>query len=459
MPIEGAAAAFRSLTPDVQQRIVRQMVGKTPNPYAFNATLQHAQTADTVAEEAMQIYNMLQDEEGAIAEPSMDELIRQGLAEETPVYDATAGASPAYGQEFQQPASPIPTTVAQSPVEAATPEPVVADEAQGEGFPGTTAALAAAGVAYGLRDEIHNRRGAAPRVVEEPSVHPSDVEAAYKLDGGQQRGQMSLLDGSVDLNEELAPNRSTFDPRQSDMQLGDPNQLEFDYNKAEMQPMVVEGKVVGYAELDADGMPKYYDADRKFIGSSLEEVQQNVPMPVDSVEAGKPRIKASVESVQNASTVKEIPDEVIEEAVTPKKKSKPKVAGYDGIPKRKGSQNVERIPGFETKAGSKDTANLATNRRQREQGATRFVDGDAHGSGTEMRTVTNADGTKTNYDIGHARWKEVEYGGKKVIIDTKTKLVYDSKGFQITSTKTLQQLKNTIGRSRKALANAIKVVF
>ena len=461
----GESAVFRSLEPEVQQQIIRQMIKGNPLNSAFNDALRTAQTSDFAARNALQIKDSLiesgedlpinygESEESVITYPlpedppplaqPLDELSNSGLA--------PSNANPAFGDEFAAGSEVVDPNVAQS----------------GEkGSGALTAALAAAAGAYAVRDQIKTRQARQPNVVqgaESGADIAKDVE--FALDGGQQRGQMDMLGGGTVPNEELAGNRNTFDPRQSDMQLGSPDQLEFDYNKTEMQPMMHEGKVVGYAEMDADGRPRYYDADKKFIGSSLEEIQQNVPMPVNSVEAGKPKIKAKSSAVAAASTTKEIPDEVIEEAVAPKKKTtraarrKNKVAGYDDIPVRKGKQNVERIPGFETKAGKEGTEKLSTNRRQREKGATRFVDKDAYGTGEVQRVVTNADGTKVNVNKDHPRWNEVEYGGKKVIIDKESKFAYDSKGFQITDTKTLQQLKNTVGKRYKALAAAIKVVF
>lgn len=451
----GESAAFRSLEPELQHRIIREMVSGNPLNSAFTSTLSTVQTSDFAARQAMQVYDALQSSEGGVTDPTMDEVISYGIdlespegipIDEAPVTDDVAGgglsptnANPAYGKEFSAPLEGE---------EGGLSDNVTSDD----GSRALAYALGGGATAFAVRDEILTRRGRRPRTAMGSDVPSTDPDA-FRLNGDLQRGQLDLLDDSVTPNQRLPDEALPDDLRQSDMFAngGDPRQMELDYY----------GKEVPVDE-------------------------------VTSMEAGKPRIRA-----KNVVST-DIPEEVVEAAIIPKEyegverriNKRVPIDGYDGIPAydgsaRDGGQNVERLRGYTAADGGRITTQgqedlvsrtaSGSERRQRDRSASSFADGDAHNTGQQMRTVTNADGTKTNIDIDHPRWTELELrgahneGNVRITIDDVSGRAYDKNGFQITDTASLQRLKATLAqggqhikggkKTLNQLAKALKIVF
>lgn len=539
----GEAAAFRSLTPEVQQRIARRMVAGNPLNSAFVDALQMAQTSDFAAKGAMQIHDAMFEEYDS--GQGVADVISYGIEDELepsqalplpPEASATqslppTSENPPYGEEFETPFTENVTQSADPRGRNRSPSGYEGDDlglldilTDNPAATATAAGLGAGAIA--AREIVKNRRRNMPNVVAQKESGADlldagvsrddaverairEINAAEGLEGGQQRGQMNLFDDSVDLNEPLAPNRTPHDPRQTEMALGDPRQMELDLNpasKPKVQPLTDStGKQVGFVQYDANGMA-VYSMNGQYLGSTLEEVQKNMPMPPEVMEAGKPKVTLKSENVP--TTVKDVPDEVIEEAIIePKRKTKrgsrkKTIAGYDDIPNYKGTgyesittdiaesrpvkggQNVSRLDDYSIGVGDKRRltqggkdelqsnieGKYGVQRKQRAKDAARYVDTDIDNTGEIQRVVTNADGTKTAFNADHPRWASLDVGSKQLVVDTETGMVYDNKGFQITDTVTLQRLKNTLGtnakyigkgskKSLRNIASTIKIVF
>ena len=449
----GESAAFRSLEPEVQHRIIRQMVQGNPLNSAFNSTLQTVQTSDFAARQALQVRDSMLLDKSDMSDPSMDEVISYGMDMSSPegmplesVPEDTGlsptNANPAYGKEFSAPLSDEAGNV----IEDTSSEGVDDDLSRALAL-----TLGGGATAFAVRDEILTRRGKRPRVTHPRASRADSVTGSgeFALTGGQGKGQLDLLDGSVTPNERLLNDAFPDDMRQSDMQLGDPRQM----------------------ELDLSNRP---------------------PDEITSVDAGKPRIRAK-NVVAN-----DLPDEIVEAAIVPKEyegaerriNKRVPIDGYDGIPAytgaaNEGGQNVERLRGYSAADGGRITTKgqedlvsrtaSGSERRQRARDGSSFKDGDALDTGQHMRTVTNVDGTKTNINIDHPRWTELELRGAhnegniRITIDDVSGRVYDKRGFQITDTISLQRLKATLAqgghhikggkKTLNQLAKAIKIIF
>jgi len=412
----GEAAAFRSLTPEVQQRIARRMVQGVPSNTAFNNALRESQTSDFVARDALKIHDsMVEEFSGG---PSINDTINQGIEPTQPQLPPQAppqqnylspqetglppiNENPAQGNEFQS------ERITEENQSTRFLDPFA------DNFKDTSTIAGIAAAPFAVREFIKRRQAQTPNTI--PGYEDLAGEVEFALTGKQERGQLDLFDDSATPNKQLPPDVPEVDPRQSDMFAGggDPRQLDLAIGEGELQPLNnSDGKLVGYTDTSADGVTSYYDRDKQFLGRNIDEVK--------------------------ASVTGEIPS--IPEKRATKKKKVAKVAADFAL-----------------------ADEIRPKRRQREKGASRFVDKDVDKTGEIKRVITNPDGSKTSINKDHKRWREVIISGssrnkdQKVIIDEVSGLVYDAEGFQVTGAERLSRLKKVL--KSKKLANVIKVVF
>jgi len=363
----GEAAAFRSLTPEVQQRVARRMVQGIPSSTAFSNALREAQTSDFVARDALKIHDSMVEEYNS--GPSINDTISQGIEPtqpQLPIATQPAQEQPNYPQ--QQPGLP--------PINENPTQGNEFQSGQDKSFtdiftdnPKTTATVTGLAAApFAMREFVKRRRAQTPNTIPgTPSTEDLASQVEFALTGGQEKGQLDLLDNSVTPNKQLPPGTPEIDPRQADMFAngGDPRQ-------------------------------------------------------------------------QNLALDPEIPS--IPKKRTTKKKKVAKIAADFAL-----------------------ADEIRPKRRQREKGASRFVDKDVDKTGEIKRVITNPDGSKTAVNKDHKRWREVIISGssrnkdQKVIIDEVSGLVYDAEGFQVTGAERLSRLKKVL--KSKKLANIIKVIF
>ncbi len=412
----GEAAAFRSLTPEVQQRVARRMVQGIPSSTAFSNALREAQTSDFVARDALKIHDSMVEEYNS--GPSINDTISQGIEPTQPqLPPATQPIQEQPNYPQQQPGLP--------PINENPTQGNEFQSGQDKSFtdiftdnPKTTATVTGLAAApFAMREFVKRRRAQTPNTI--PSAEDLASQVEFALTGGQEKGQRDLLDNSVTPNKQQSPDTPEINPRQADMFAngGDPRQQNLAIGKGELQPFNdSRGNIVGYTDTSGDGKTSYYDRDKQFLGTNIDEVKASVTGEIPSIPKKRTTKKKKV--------VKVAADFALADEIRPK-------------------------------------------RRQREKGASRFVDKDVDKTGEIKRVITNPDGSKTAVNKDHKRWREVIISGssrnkdQKVIIDEVSGLVYDAEGFQVTGAERLSKLKSRLKKVLKSrkLAKVIKVIF